>query len=266
MAGAETAFDIYASGYDADFSASRTGKMQRDRVWKFLSAFSPAASPDVLELNGGTGEDATWFSQKGFRIVSTDLSAAMVETTQKKLAAAGLKGETIKADLRAVPQQFTGRKFDLVFSDFGGLNCLSPDELRTFAGEIKTLLKPNGQLAFVIMGRNCRWERFYFKRKKKTAEANRRRSKEPVTASIGGQNFPVWYYSPEEFYAFFEKEFSIVRKKPVGLFIPPSYLESWFVKRPVLLSFLGFLEKLFPFSFCSDLADHYYLEMKSRAI
>lgn len=266
MAGAETAFDGYASGYDAHFSASRTGKMQRDRVWELLSAFSPVNSPEVLELNGGTGEDAAWFAQKGFRIVSTDLSAAMVETMQKKFVDTGLKGETIKADLRTVPQQFAGRKFNLVFSDFGGLNCLSPEELKTFAHELKTLLQPNGQLVFVIMGRNCRWERFYFKRKGKTAEANRRRSKEAVMASIGGHTFPVWYYSPEEFYSFFEKDFSFIKKKPVGLFIPPSYLESWFVKRPALLSLLGLCEKLFSFSFCSDLADHYYLEMKSRAI
>jgi hypothetical protein len=62
MQEAETAFDEYAVAYDGAFTFSSIGKLQRARVWKFLSQHcSPAIHPQVLELNCGTGEDAAWF-------------------------------------------------------------------------------------------------------------------------------------------------------------------------------------------------------------
>jgi SAM-dependent methyltransferase len=264
MTGAEKAFDAYAVGYDLHFTGTITGRMQRERVWKLLSDLDPSNQPSVLELNCGTGEDAAWFAKKGFKHTATDLSAEMICCAEEKLHVQELSARFRKADIRDVPQVLQGEIFHVVFSDFGGMNCLSPDELKRLSSGLQGLLEPGGKLIFVIMGRNCRWERFYFRRKGKKTEAERRKSKGPVQAMIKGVSFPVWYYSPAEFYGFFEKEFSFIRKKPVGLFIPPSYLDSWFVKHRGWLRLLGWLEKQFSFYFFADLADHYYLEMKSR--
>lgn len=264
MTGTEQAFDSYSEKYDAHFTETHTGWLQRKRVWKNLSRFSPNEFPNLLELNCGTGEDAVWLAKRGFNVSATDLSEGMVQVTKAKAAKANLNLTAKKTDMREIASAFPGQKFNLIFSDFGGLNCLSQEELKILASDLSKLLLPNGKLVFVIMGRKCRWERFYFKRKGEIEKASRRMKNEPVTAEINGNTFPVWYYSPEEFAGFFASEFSVVRKKPIGLFLPPSYLDSWFRKKKRLLSLLNFCEYLFSFSFWSDKADHYLIEMDRR--
>src|ERR1041385_5188585 len=85
MKAAATAFDEYAVVYDGAFTFSSIGKLQRARVWKFLSQHcSPVTHPEVLELNCGTGEDAAWFVREGYKIISTDISNEMVKLAQEK--------------------------------------------------------------------------------------------------------------------------------------------------------------------------------------
>ncbi len=64
--------------------------------------------------------------------------------------------------------------FDLVFSNFGGLNCLSLQQLSALAPHIDTALKPGGYFVAVVMGRFCWWETLYFLLKGKWASAFRR--------------------------------------------------------------------------------------------
>ena len=42
-------------------------------------------------------------------------------------------------------------QYDLIFSNFGGLNYLSPKELQAFFEKAKTRLTSNGKLMLVIM-------------------------------------------------------------------------------------------------------------------
>ncbi len=69
------------------------------------------------------------------------------------------------------------KQYDLIFSNFGGLNCLSPRELNNFMSTALNLLAPKGFLIAVIMGRKTLWERFYFWIKKDYQESKRRRNK-----------------------------------------------------------------------------------------
>lgn len=265
MTGTEQAFDSYSGNYDAHFTGSRTGWLQRKRVWKFLRRFSPNDFPRILELNCGTGEDAVWLSKAGFQVTATDLSEGMISVTKEKAAAAKSGLRALRADVRAVAEQLKGEKFNMVFSDFGGLNCLSPDELKMFSQKLPGLLQPGAKLVFVVMGTNCRWEKFYYRRKSQPFSPNRRSAGKPVLASIEGHEFPVWYYSPEEFSSFFQHEFQFVRKKPVGLFLPPSYLDPWFANKSFLLRLLAIAEMLFAFPALSNQADHYIVELKLKS-
>jgi hypothetical protein len=114
------------------------------------------------------------------------------------------------------------------------------------------------------MGRKCLWERFYFLLKRKTYEAFRRNSKEMEEVRIGDSIVPAWYYSPHEFQKLFYDGFRKIQMKPVGLFIPPSYLNPFFAKKIWLLSFMNGFEKLFSFSFLSNYADHFFIEFTKR--
>jgi ubiquinone/menaquinone biosynthesis C-methylase UbiE len=264
MQEAEAAFDQYAIAYDDAFTFSSIGKLQRARVWKFLSEnISPVTHPDVLELNCGTGEDAAWFTRKGYHITATDISNEMVKLAQEKIGKA--KAELIQSDITDIGNKLFNKKFDLIFSDFGGMNCLSPVALRDMSSIFSRLLKPGGKMILVIMSRNCSWEQRYFKRKNDPENAFRRRSKEGVEAIIFDKKFSTWYYSPGEIVDVFSSSFNLRKFKPIGYAIPPSYLEPYFRKRPLFLKMLSLGEKVFGnFSSLADKADHFIIELERK--
>ena len=259
----EAAFDQYAVAYDEEFTFSSVGKLQRERVWKFLARnISPQTHPEVLELNCGTGEDAVWFVKNGYRITATDISNEMVQVAKQKL----VKNATVfQSGISEIASKLNTQKFDLVFSDFGGLNCLDAKSLREMSAVFSDLLNPNGRLIFVVMSRNCKWEQWYFKRKHDLKNAFRRRSTGGVEAVIYDKQFSTWYYSPAEISSFFENKFVTKKYQPIGIALPPSYLDNYFTKRPLLLSGLNMLEKILSgFSSLSDRADHFIIDFKKR--
>jgi ubiquinone/menaquinone biosynthesis C-methylase UbiE len=85
----QSPFDILAETYDADFTQSQIGKLQRERVWKFLQAILQTLGRPlkILEINCGTGEDALRLAAMGHNIVATDASEIMIEKAQQKLIA-----------------------------------------------------------------------------------------------------------------------------------------------------------------------------------
>ncbi|MBL7774697.1 MAG: class I SAM-dependent methyltransferase [Saprospiraceae bacterium] len=237
-------FDPVAANYDALFTHSALGQLQRALVHR---ALKPLLRPDteVLELNSGTGADALWLAERGCRVLATDLSANMVARTAEKIRRAGLEHRvsTRPLDLRALPKEpLPGAGFDLIFSNFGGLNCLSPTELQALGAALPRLLRPGGRLALVVMGRFCAWETAYFLLKGQWAAARRRWNGGPVQARLDARtSIPTWYYGPGELARFFPG-LGVRRLAPVGFWAPPSYLETWFGRRPGLLRGLAFLE------------------------
>jgi SAM-dependent methyltransferase len=263
MPGTEAAFDSYAFTYDAEFTYSPVGGMQRKRVWRYLEKnLSPAKHPDVLELNCGTGEDALWLANRGYNVTATDLSGEMAAVAKRKL---GGKADVFQSGIREIPGKTGGKTFDLIFSDFGGMNCIGPADMTNVSAELASLLNPGGRLVLVVMSRNCKWEQFYFRRKNNLASAYRRRSKQPVEADIFGEHFSTWYYSPGELAEFFSAQFSLNTSKPIGIALPPSYLDNWFRRRRFLLSLLNVSEKILGnFSSLSDKADHFLIDLSKK--
>jgi SAM-dependent methyltransferase len=255
------AFDAYAPDYDNHFTQTRIGIAQRNRVHKLLVPLLENCST-ITELNCGTGEDALLFAKRGLTVYATDGSQGMINTAKQKNAAYN-NVVVSAADLR-FPEQLPGQTVDLIFSNFGGLNCLSPEELKQLAPELKKRLRFGGIAVFVIMGRNCWWEQFYFTLKRDKRK-HRRKSNTPAAADIGGQVVNTWYYSPKEFAALFLPHFEIKNAEPVGLFVPPSYLEPFFAGKSFLFSVLVKLDQLLAHgNWCADAADHYLIVLKHR--
>lgn len=257
----QTSFDTYSNVYDEDFTFSPIGKMQRTRVHYFLKKHL-ANSKNVLEINCGTGEDAYWLSQQGLSVDASDISEGMIAVCKEKNIP---KVNFSVCDSREIFSQYGGKKFDLLFSNFGGLNCLNPTEINQFLANSTKLLRPNGIVAAVIMGRKCFWERFYFRRKKDN-RLNRRMSKKGVETTINDQQFLTHYYSPEEFFHSGKEVFTLIKCKPIGLFVPPSYFNSKFKNKKTLLNILFTLEKLSPFSFLANRADHYLIILQKKSV
>jgi SAM-dependent methyltransferase len=257
------AFNEYASLYDAHFTHSKTGLAQRNRVHKLLAPLLKNVNT-VLELNCGTGQDAQWLAQQGCTVYATDGAESMVQTARTKNAAQ--KNVFVStADLR-MPDQLPQQQTDLVFSNFGGLNCLSPNELRQLAPALSTRIVPNGKAVLVVMGRGCWWERFYFFLKR-DARRTRRSSKTAVKAIIEGSEVNTWYYTPHEFAALFQPYFRMHSVAAVGLFIPPSYLDPFFARKSFLFSILAGLDRMFAHgSWCANAADHFLITLERNDV
>ena len=262
-------FDQIAENYDDEFSNSSIGKLQRQLVWNYLDTFLKGKqSLNILELNCGTGEDALWLAQKGHNILATDVSAEMINVAKNKADTAGLNDKlTFSALDLSKPETFpTGAKFDLVFSNFGGFNCISPDSFLKAMSEIAELLKPKGRFIAVIMPKFCLWESFYFVAKGKRSEVFRRNRSTPVIVPVGNHSVNTWYYSPSEVRRICSEKFKTTKKLPVGIFIPPSYLNNFFYGHPRFLEFFRRLEKTFSsLSVLSGIADHFIIDMEVKS-
>lgn len=237
---AEKAFNSAAKNYDGQFTNTAIGRLQRNRVWNYLNRnISSVDHPRVLELNCGTGEDAKWLSSKGYRVTATDISPEMIAVAKEKNPH-GVAFEV--CSFSQIGDRFMPGSFDLVFSDFGGLNCASAQELRVLAEEVYRLLKPGGRFIAVVMSDDCAMEKWYFRRKKMQEQVNRRRKPDGISTTIEGQTFTTYYYSPAEFAKIVSNVFTLKAQKAVGWTIPPSYTDPYFSRRPLLLKALNVLE------------------------
>jgi SAM-dependent methyltransferase len=251
------AFDSYAIDYDDHFTHSLIGKAQREQVRKQLSKVIGNNVKHVLEVNCGTGEDALWFFKKGMKVLATDISEGMIEIAKQK---------TNNIEFRQLNCIHIGslekESYDLIFSNFGGLNCLTANDLIQFKHGCDALQNKGDQLAFVVMGTQCWWEHFYFKLKKD--KSNRRQNKRGVETIINDEKFKTYYYSPAYFKELFRDDYEYLTSKPIGLFVPPSYLEPYFVKRRLLLKTFQFFDRVCALTFFSNFADHYIITFKKK--
>lgn len=252
-------FDNYAQHYDGHFTYSAIGLLQRKAVYKYLLPLLDRKR-SVLEMNCGTGYDAVEIAKHASHVLATDASAKMIEQCFAR------KNDTNNISFKVKQIQELEEEIkeaDFVFSNFGGLNCLSPNDLYVFSTRCNDLLNINADLFFVIMGRKCIWERLYFKIKGNSKKGNRRQSKDGVDTLINETEFKTWYYSPKEIEALFNKKFKTQQLAGVGLFVPPSYLNPFFANKKALLKLFNVLDKVFcSFKWSANYADHYIIHLK----
>jgi SAM-dependent methyltransferase len=276
----ETPFDTTAQGYDLEFTETQVGRLQRAVTHRYLHDLILSARPKtVLELNCGTGEDALWMANQGLQVTATDLSAEMVKATAKKVQGkdvqvfqAGIQdmGVAEMSEGTSYPAH-AGRRpptlpFDLIWSNFGGFNCLPPQAIQQSSADLAGLLKPGGHLVAVVMGRFCAWETLYFLAKFNPRQAFRRRKKGPVKARLADHVFQdTWYYSPAQFEGLFQAHFTPVQRIPIGAYLPPSYLDPFFAQRPNLLARMNRWEaRAYTRRFPALFSDHFLVAFRRR--
>ena len=261
----EAPFDAVAHDYDAAFTGTALWRRMRERVWDLLQE-SPSRNrlpSTVLELNCGTGEDAVWLARQGAQVLATDAAPAMIGRTREKARLAGLENR-----IKTRVCSFAGiggieGRFDLVFSNFGGFNCISPQELREFGRVLPEKLNPGGCFVAVVMSRFCWWETLYFLLKMKPRDAFRRFNREPVAARLNANTtVPTWYYSPAAFRRLLAPAGFSVRVCPAGFWLPPSYFHPVFEKHPRWLRLLNFLEQNCTPAWLAPFADHFFIQLK----
>ena len=255
-------FDIAAASYDKTFTNTAIGKAQRMQVYEQLNAFiNQKKELHILELNCGTGEDANYFNSLNHTITATDISNKMIAVAADKFKNKNINFHQL--DINNLQQHSFPKNFDLIFSNFGGFNCLSKNEVAAFFLSANKILNSDGKIALVIMPKHTIWEKIYFSLKGDFKKSKRRNTKNSIPANVDGVAVKTWYFNPKEIKEIAEG-FSIKKIKPIGLFVPPSYLQTSFLGKKIIVSFLNRLGTLFGFSFLSKYADHYYIELQKN--
>jgi ubiquinone/menaquinone biosynthesis C-methylase UbiE len=261
------AFDVLARDYDTQFTTSMVGAGQRSisRKW-LLKLLQGKNKLNILEINCGTGADAIWMADMGHNVIATDQSPKMIAIAQAKITPVGTP-EFLACAFDELGSYFSENEFDLVFSNFAGLNCVSPQQLQSIANQLHQLVRPGGHLAAVIFGKYCLWETMYYLSKGRPRDAFRRRTSEKVTVPLDAKTIqPVYFYSVKQFTCLLTP-FKRIQTRPVGLFIPPSYLEGAMKKHPGFFrTLLNMEEKLGGMAAAGSLADHTWTLFKKENI
>jgi ubiquinone/menaquinone biosynthesis C-methylase UbiE len=256
-------FDKAAPNYDTTFTNSVIGKLQRDLVYHQFSKVINEHNPKtILEINCGTGEDAIWLAEQKIEVMATDISSTMIEIAKSKSVLENLT--FIQTDINQIDNDFSAKNFDLIFSNFGGLNCLSLSEMSAFLKNSAQILSPKGHLVLVIMPKSTLWELCYFLFKLDFKNAFRRKKKYAI-ANVNGEKVTTYYYNPKDIVNLANTNFVVKQINPIGFFVPPSYLEPFFKNKPKMISDLSELEqKIKNRSWLSKYADHYIIVLEKK--
>ncbi len=220
----------------------------------------------ILELNCGTGIDAVFFAEYGMKVHATDISEGMLSELKKKIAFKNLDNRISVQQCSFTELTSTSttlsetKKFDHIFSDFGGLNCA--ENIEHVIAQFKNLLKPGGTVTLVIMPPVCPWE-IFLALKGNFKTAFRRFKKNSADSNVEGIHFNTYYFSPSRIIKAFGNEYQVLDLKGLASLVPPPYLENFSKKYPKVFKKLKQadekLNRTFPFN---RWADHFILTMK----
>ena len=223
--GVNRAFSSQSSHYDADDQANLILAAMRKQVYKVIDRYLPPNS-NILEINSGTGIDATYLTARGHTVLATDLSDGMIQQLRKKaLANPLLKVEQL--NYQELDKLHVTEQFDLLFSNFGGLNCIS--DLSKVTEKAANILRPGAFVIWVIMPEICPWELAQvFKLRPKSAF---RRLKSGGTKShLEGHYFTTYYHSLDKIRAAFNHNYKFIESESLGLLLPQPH-QAWIVKK-----------------------------------
>jgi ubiquinone/menaquinone biosynthesis C-methylase UbiE len=241
---------IYYDDYDEQNSTLTWMRNQvREHVLKYLRL-----NDKILELNSGTGLDAEFFAQKGFLVHCTDLSDGMIDKMKKKFSSGNLSDKiTIQQCSFTELDKIENRKFNFIFSNFGGLNCI-PD-LREATKFFPMLLNKKGRVCLVILPPVCPWEIVQLIRGK-IKYAFRRFKKGGTMANVEGVMFKTYYFSAQDVIKALGKDFKLLKLESLAVFTPIPQMEIIPKKFPGFTKILNKLDErlccVFPFNRIGD--------------
>ena len=261
---AAEAFSAQSAVFDEIYSDNTIVAYKRARVRAHvLQNLKPNAS--ILELNSGTGEDATFFAGLGHHVHATDIAEGMQQKLRDKAAKYGLDN-LISTELCSFTQLTELKNkgpYDQVFSNFAGLNCTG--ELDKVLRSLPSLLNKDGVATLVILPKFCLWESLLlFKGKFKTA-TRRWFSKNGVKAHVEGTYFTCWYYDPSYVINAVKDSFDVLAVEGLCTIVPPSYIEYFAEKRPKTYQWLKKMEDRYRFSWpWRFIGDYYIISLKKK--
>ena len=261
---AAIAFSKQAKIFDEIFSGNTIIKYKRQRVRDHVNQYISANS-NILELNSGTGDDAIWFAKQGYHVHASDISIGMQEILIKKVKDNNLETfiSTELCSFTELNNLKSKNNYDLIFSNFAGLNCTN--HLKKVLHSFEELLKPKGIITLVILPSFCLWEfLLLFTGKFKTA-FRRMFSKHGASSYVEGKLFTCWYYNPSFIINELKNSFDVLSVEGLCTIVPPSYIENFAEKYPATFTYLKIKEEKFkkkwPWKY---IGDYYIISLRKK--
>jgi len=208
-------FDVKAENYDQEFSHSLVGSTQRNIVHQCLHKILEGKKGlNILELNCGTGEDIPFLKKFG-KVMASDVSSSMLEMARKKNPDVDF---TVLDLNKTLPDN---EKYDIIFSNFGGFNCISKHRLQELSAELNKILNPGGSLIIVFISKWSLIEFIYFFLRLNFNKALRR-----VKGKAMFNELPIYYYSIHETREIF-KSFNLTSIAGIGRYYTGEYMNKW---------------------------------------
>lgn len=247
------AFDLHAVRYDEEFESSESARTQRKKILDLVTSLVPTPS-SILDMNCGTGTDAIFLATKGHDVLGIDISRNMILHATRKL------GD--RRNVRFRQHSFCNlhdlgeAKFDLVLSNFGGLNCTN--DLPTITAQVSFVLRPGGCFVAVVMPPFSPWHFAAALLRGQLSGALERAVDHRQNAVMGPESFSVTYHSARELTRALQPTFRRVTLFSLNTISPPPNARRFVRRFPVVSHALRALDERFgsiPLYRC--MGDHY---------
>jgi len=204
--------------------------------WDFRNHTEKFTFSNALEIGCGPGIDMVHFCKNypDKNIYGIDVSEKMVSIAQKNLEQEKLSNGVVKqGSVEDIPALFPGKKFDLIFVYFGGLNTVY--DLKATIKTLREVVTDNATFILTNVNRYYVMDVFIKLLKLKFSEMfarfqNRWKGYSP------GRDLPSNVYSYNTIKQAVEPEFKIIHKRGYSILYPPWYASGYLKK-------LSFLEK-----------------------
>ncbi len=237
----QLAFDSVAAEYDGDLGNNALVQRMRAHLLEAVRQ-NMLVGNHLLDLGCGTGLDAKYLAQAGYRITAMDWSPQMIQRTKMRVMQAGLQD---KVEVKCLGfhqlDEFESELLDGVYSDLGSLNCAT--DIDDVAAALFRILKSDGKLIVSVIGRVCPWEWILYSSKGEWARARVRFAPDMVSVPLNGRTVWTRYFMPREFENVFVRAgFKLLRLRSLALFVPPPYMIRFAERHLMLINFLQWLD------------------------
>jgi SAM-dependent methyltransferase len=258
------AFERVAPDYDGPSGNNALIRRMRAQMWQTLDVTFPAGVR-LLDLGCGTGIDAAYLGGRGYSVLATDWSPAMVERTRARITEEAL-GHRVAARVVGVHEldRLNGERFDGIYSDFGPLNCV-PDLYHT-ARVCARLLRPGGHIVVSVIGRICPWELVYYCMRGRWKRVAVRWSDTAVPVPLNGGTVWTRYFTPRQFFHAFSDDFVLTSYRGMRICAPPPYMlgPSYNRLRPICALGEWLDDRIGSLPLVRNLGDHFLMVMTRR--
>jgi hypothetical protein len=180
---------------------------------------------------------------------------AGVDVTVRQLAIEDLGDPAVRREL--------GR-FDLILSDFDGINCLR--DITPLADWFGDLLNPGGDVVLVYMNPICVMEALYFLLRGNPRRALARLNRGGSQANIGkGATIRTYFHPVRRLRHAFARRYRIRHIAAIGLTTPPTLMRDFYHRHARLFAALDPIENLLsPLPPFNRIGDHVLVHAQLR--